>query len=174
MKKIGLLISLATLFFVACETEETEPDQEQQAEQQWIIEVVDSIAGSDVGIFNMLSYDLDSGLHIAYVVNDGSFYNLKYAYKPYLGNWTTTEVVSDLMSTEIDIAIDKQKNVFITYESGDDGSLYIAEKSITGSFNHVLVNVLGTSNSQARYPVLGIDRNAMIDYIEIKQVTGSK
>ena len=159
MKKIGLLIGLATLLFVACETEKIEPEQEQQAEQKWTIEVVDSIVGSNVGAFNILSYDVDSGVHIAYIVSVGTINNLKYAYKPYLGDWTTTEVASDLNSVEIDITVDKQKNVFIAYESGNDESLYIAEKSITGSFNHVLVDVLDDRNYQARYPALCVDNN---------------
>jgi hypothetical protein len=116
----------------------------------------------------MLAYDVDSGVHIAYVVStkNNNTFSLKYAYKPYNGNWTTTEVENPISNDIIDIAVDKQKNVFIVYRGYDPANnnnelMYIAEKSITGSFNKVQVDVM-VRNDQARYPAIYADKNDVV------------
>lgn len=173
MKKyayINILIAslvLAVFVFTACEKENPEPSEDILLEG-WNIERVDSIAGAEAGIYNVLAYDADSGIHIAYVVSQNNNYSLKYAYKPYNGNWTTTEVENPISSDIIDISVDNQKNVFIAYRGyapvdNDNERLYIAEKSITGSFNSILVDVLGeTQNFSARYPSIYADNNDII------------
>ena len=158
----------AILSVVSCEKKEVDPEDEPPVvnDDKWETELVDSIAGVDVGIYNMLAFDVDSGIHIAYVVSEDN-YSLKYAYKPYGGNWTVSEVANPISDNIIDIAVDKQKNVFIAYRGYETGSdvnerMYIAEKSINGTFNKVQVDVLGDHNHQARYPAIYADNNDII------------
>lgn len=157
MKQTALLFSF--LFFVAflfsaCEdnNDDNTPDDQPTA-PRWQVELVDSIAGSDVGEFNMLALDADSGIHIAYIVDDSQ---LKYAYKPYNGtNWTLKIVAENLDSEMIDIATDSQNRIYIAYENSD-GKLMIAEKNLTdANFTHLLV----IDNHLPRYPALFCDQN---------------
>jgi len=144
-----------------------DPTDNNDVDNKWQIEVVDSIAGSDVGIYNKLAFDADSGVHIAYVVETGTDYSLKYAYKPYGGSWTTTEVDNLIDDDIIDIAVDNQKNIYIAYrgydpEDNNNQIMYVAEKSINGTFNKVKVNALGDRSYQARYPAIYVDNNNLI------------
>lgn len=164
-----LIAGLISAVFILTSCEKNEPEApEVKKLEGWEIELVDSIAGAEAGVYNMLAYDADSGIHIAYVVLQNNIYSLKYAYKPYNGNWTTTEVENPISSDVIDISVDNQKNVFIAYRGyapvdNDNERLYIAEKSITGSFNSILVDVLGeTQNFSARYPSIYADNNDII------------
>lgn len=164
-----LIAGLISAVFILTSCEKNEPEApEVKKLEGWEIELVDSIAGAEAGVYNMLAYDADSGIHIAYVVLQNNIYSLKYAYKPYNGNWTTTEVENPISSDVIDISVDNQKNVFIAYRGyapvdNDNEGLYIAEKSITGSFNSILVDVLGeTQNFSARYPSIYADNNDII------------
>jgi frataxin-like iron-binding protein CyaY len=161
MLRLKVVLIAAVLFFAACEKNDVEPEDNTPTETGWNVEVIDSIPGVDVGVFNMLEYDKDSGIHVAYIV-DGESTDLKYAYKPYNGSWTTSDVTSDIENSIIDIAVDNQKNTIIIYRSNEDDCLHIAEKSSGGSFTLKLVNVLGDQNSQARYPALFADQNNMI------------
>jgi hypothetical protein len=138
--KLPVLVVSAIFAFTACEKEKPVTPDEKEVEG-WKIELIDSIPGANAGIYNMLAYDADSGVHIAYVVSENSTYSLKYAYKPYNGNWTKTEVANPISDNIIDIAVDNQKNVFIAYRGydptdNDSEKMYIAEKSINGSFNN--------------------------------------
>jgi hypothetical protein len=163
---IATVISVVFVF-TACKKNEPETPEVNQVEG-WEIELVDSIPGSEAGLFNMLAFDADSGVHIAYVVSQNSIYSLKYAYKPYKGNWTISQVASPISDNIIDIALDNQKNVFIVYrgyapDEPDNERMFIAEKSINGSFNAVMVDVLGQNQSfSARYPSLYADENDRI------------
>lgn len=163
---LAALIS-AVFVFTACEKNEPETPEDKKLEG-WNIERVDSIAGAESGIYNMLTYDADSGIHIAYIVSQNDIYSLKYAYKPYEGNWAVSEVANPVSDNIIDIAVDNQKNVFVIYRGyahadNDNERLYIAEKSINGSFNTVMVDVLGeTQNFSARYPSIYADNNDVI------------
>ena len=164
IKKLTVLVLSAIFTFIACEkTDPLLPTDEDG--KSWTIEIVDSIPGAEAGIYNMLAYDADSGIHIAYVVSEDD-YSLRYAYKPYEGNWTVTEVANPISDNIIDIAVDNQKNVFIAYRGYDPSEsekLYIAEKSINGTFNKVMVNVLGEyKNHQARYPAIYADQDDVI------------
>jgi hypothetical protein len=163
MNRFKLLIILSVSFFAACENEDVKPEVKTTIDENWSVELVDSIPGAKAGQFNMLSYDVDSGVHIAYTVHEGTDIRLKYAYKPANGNWSTTNVTNNLLyNDEIDIVVDNQKNVFIVYESDIDESLYLAEKTLDGKFGHVLVDVLGDRSYQARYPALFADNNGTI------------
>lgn len=166
-KLLIVILMIAVVSFVSCEKDDNEvkPSPVENPDK-WTIELVDSIPGADVGIQNKLVFDADSGVHIAYVVSDDD-YSLKYAYKPYNGTWQKTEVENVLSDDIIDIAVDKQKNVFIAYrgyQNGIDGNeiMYIAEKSINGTFNKVKVEVLGDQSFQARYPAIYADKNNTI------------
>ncbi len=142
----------------SCKKDKIEPNN-----YEWTFEVIDSIPGAEAGIFNMLTFDVDSGIHVAYVVKTGTDLSLKYGYKPYDGVWTTTEIATNLALQTIDIAVDNNKNIFIAYESDNDDYIYIAEKSINGSFSHKMMNVLGEyDNHQACYPALYADGNGTI------------
>ena len=163
-----LIAGLISAVFILTSCEKNEPEvPEVKKFEGWEIELVDSIAGAETGVYNMLAYDADSGVHIAYIVSQNNIYSLKYAYKPYNGNWTTTEVENPISSDIIDIAVDNQNNVFIAYRGyaptdNDNERLYIAEKSINGSFNTVMVDVLGEQNFQARYPSIYADKNDVV------------
>lgn len=166
IKKLALTVISAVIVFTACEKEKTEIPEDKKLEG-WNIERVDSIAGAEAGIYNMLTYDADSGIHIAYIVSQNDIYSLKYAYKPYEGNWAVSEVANPVSDNIIDIAVDNQKNVFVIYRGyahtdNDNERLYIAEKSINESFNSVMVDVLGDQNFQARYPSIYADNNDVI------------
>jgi len=166
MKKLLVLSVVLVSLIMGCTEEEPIINPTDNVDDKWAIELVDSIPGSEVGIFNKLVFDVDSGIHIAYVVS-GDNYSLKYAYKPYGGNWTTTDVENSIDDDIIDIAVDNQKNVFITYsgynlEDNNSTIMYIAEKSINGTFNKVKVNVLGDHSYQARYPAIYADNNNTI------------
>jgi hypothetical protein len=161
MNRFTLLFILSIFFFIACEKTYVEPEDQKITDESWSVELVDSIAGIDAGVFNMLSYDADSGIHIAYIIHEGTDKHLKYAYKPYGGNWSTTLVASDIDNDEIDLVIDNQNHIVIAYEAGDD-YLYLAEKSLDENFSHVLVDVLGDRSYQARYPALFADDNGII------------
>lgn len=163
IKNLPVLVVLTIIAFTACEKEDSVTPVDNKVEN-WKVELVDSIAGADVGIYNMLAYDTDSGVHIAYVVTQNSTYSLKYAYKPCEGNWTVTEVANPISDNIIDIAVDNQKHIFIVYrgyDPSDNESMYIAEKSINGSFNTVMVDVM-SRNDQARYPAIYADNNDII------------
>jgi hypothetical protein len=170
MKKIGIfkqrsmLIVSAIFALSACEKTDPLLPTDKDGEN-WTIEVVDSIPGAEAGIYNMLACDVDSGIHIAYVVSEND-YSLRYAYKPYQGNWSITEVANPISDDIIDIAVDNQKNVFIAYRGYDPSDnnnerMYIAEKSINGSFSSVMVDVM-ERNDQARYPAIYADKNDVI------------
>lgn len=136
----SLLLIMLVFAFVACEKEVDNQDTDDTAKiPEWMIETVDSIAGADVGIFSMLELDSDSGVHIAYVVN-GDELQLKYAYKPYNGAWNLKTVANGLENEFIDICVDNLDRIFIAYELGSDGNLYIAEKELSvGSFSKQLL-----------------------------------
>lgn len=173
MKKYSNIKSLITavistaFVFTACEKNEPETPEVIRLEG-WKIEQVDSIAGAKAGIYNMLAYDADSGIHIAYIVSQNNIYSLRYAYKPCEGSWAVSEVANPVSDDIIDIAVDNQKNVFVVYRGyapndNDNERLYIAEKSINGSFNSVMVDVLGEAqNFSARYPSIYADNNDVI------------
>lgn len=164
-KIIGLLFLSAIVVFSNCEKDESTPPSIEN-NKIWSIEVVDSIPGSEVGVHNMLTFDADSGVHIAYVVS-GNDFSLKYAYKPYGGSWVVTEVDNSIADDIIDIAVDNDKNVFIAYRgynpaNNNNEILYVAEKSIYGTFSKVKVEVLADQSHQARYPSIYADQNNVI------------
>lgn len=164
IKNLIVLFLSVIIAFTACEKDDPEKPDDNTSEN-WTIELVDSIAGANAGIYNMLTFDADGGIHIAYVVSEND-YSLKYAYKPYEGNWSVTEVENPIADDIIDIAVDYQKNVFIVYrgynpENNNNEIMYIAEKSINGTFNKVKVNVLGDQSFQARYPAVYSDNNTI-------------
>lgn len=159
------LLALTLIFLSSCEKDDPIIPSDENKEK-WNVELVDSIQGADVGIYNMLTFDVDSGVHIAYVVSDND-YSLKYAYKPYKGNWVVTEVDNSISDDIIDIAVDSQKNVFIVYRGynpadNNNEIMYVAQKSINGSFNKVKVSVLGDQSFQARYPSIYADNNDVV------------
>ncbi len=164
-KIIGLLFLSAIVAFTSCEKEDPNPPSDENI-VKWSVEVVDSIPGASVGIYNKLTFDIDSGVHIAYVVS-GNDYSLKYAYKPYEGNWVVTEVDDLIADDIIDIAVDNEKNVFIAYRgynpaNNNNEIMYVAEKSINGTFSKVKVEVLGDQSFQARYPSIYADNNDIV------------
>jgi hypothetical protein len=165
IKKLTVLVISTIFTFIACEKIDPLLPTDEDG-KNWTIEVIDSIPGAEVGIYNMLTYDVDSGIHIAYVVSENSTYSLKYAYKPYGGTWALIEVENPIASDIIDIAVDRQKNIFIAYRGYDPSDnnnekMYVAEKSINGSFNKVMADVM-ERNDQARYPAIFADNNDMI------------
>lgn len=166
MKKLLILSVVLVSLMMGCTEEVPVINPKDNVDNKWAIEDVDSISGSEVGIYNKLVFDVDSGIHIAYVVSKDN-YSLKYAYKPYGGDWITTDVDNSIDDDIIDIAVDNQKNVFIAYrgynpEDNNNTIMYIAEKSINGTFNKVKVNVLGDHSYQARYPAIYADNNNTI------------
>lgn len=162
-----LIAGLISAVFILTSCEKNEPEApEVKKFEGWEIELVDSIAGAEAGVYNMLSYDADSGVHIAYIVSQNNIYSLKYAYKPYEGNWTTVEVANPISDDIIDIAVDNQKNVFIAYRGynpldNNNEYIYMAEKSIAGTFNSVMIDVM-EYNHQARYTSIYADNNDII------------
>lgn len=164
-KIVSLLFISAIIYLSSCEkADPINPADENKL--KWDVELVDSIPGTDVGIVNKLTFDADSGIHIAYVVS-GNDYSLRYAHKPYEGNWTITEVANPISDDIIDIAVDKQRNVFIVYRGynpadNNNEIMYVAEKSINGSFSKLKVEVLGDQSFQARYPSIYADNNDVI------------
>ncbi|HDP55028.1 MAG TPA: hypothetical protein ENN24_05015, partial [Bacteroidetes bacterium] len=164
-KIIGSLFLSAIVAFASCKKEDPNPPSDENI-VKWNVEVVDSIPGASVGIYNMLTFDVDSGVHIAYVVS-GNDYSLRYAYKPYEGNWVVSEVDNLIADDIIDIAVDNDKNVFIAYRgynpaNNNNEIMYVAEKSTNGSFSKVKVEVLGDQSHQARYPSIYADNNDVI------------
>jgi hypothetical protein len=165
VKIIGSLFIAAIIAFCSCEKEDPAPTPDED-KLKWNVELVDSIAGAEVGIVNKLTFDADSGIHVAYVNRENSTYKLKYAYKPHEGNWVLSEVDNLISDDIIDIAVDNQKNVFIVYRGynpsdNNNDIMYIAEKSINGTFNKVMVNAM-VRNDQARYPSIYTDNNDVV------------
>lgn len=162
MKQATFLLSLLFMVvfaFSACEKDddETTDDDNNNPENGngWQTEVVDSIAGTDTGFFNMLALDSDSGVHIAYVV-DGN--HLKYAYKPYNGTSWNLEVVAENIEEEVDIAIDNQDRIYIAYNSAEE-RLMIAEKHLgDANFTHRQV----ADDHLLRYPSITCDHSGLL------------
>lgn len=159
LRNLVLIPCLALFIFTACEKDPIEPEQEVNA---WEFELVDSIPGSDAGVINRTSYDSQGGLHMAYTVLSGTTSSLKYAYKAPGGNWTSTEICPKLYYDEIDMAIDPSGVVYIAFEPDTDESIHLAIQNQAGTFDDVLVDVLGTHNYQGRYPALFADQNGSI------------
>ncbi|NLF43997.1 MAG: hypothetical protein GX587_14990 [Bacteroidales bacterium] len=164
-KKLLVLVASSIIVFFACKKDKVETPDDNKIEK-WEIELIDSITGSDVGRYNMITHDIDSGIHVAYTVTQNSTISLKYAYKPYGGNWTTVEVANPISDDIIDIAVDNQKNVFIAYRGynpldNNNEYIYMAEKSIAGTFNSVMIDVM-EYNNQARYTSIYADNNDII------------
>jgi hypothetical protein len=163
--KLSILLNLAILIMASCEkkTEEIETP----FVNPWDITLVDSISGSDMGNSNKLALDSEGGIHIAYIEQVGTTNNLKYAYKSTDGEWVKETLAMDLQDDHIDITIDPSDHIFIIYEDGEDECLHIKEKSVGGTFNDVLVDVLYDDdnyprNYQARYGALFADKNGTI------------
>lgn len=165
LSKLSILLSLAILVMASCEkkAEETETPMVYS----WDITIVDSISGSDMGNSNKLALDSDGGIHIAYIEQVGTTNNLKYAYKATDADWVKETLATDLNDDHLDIAIDPSDHVFIIFEEGEDECLHIKEKTLSGTFSDVLVDVLYDDdnyprNYQARNGALYADQNGSI------------
>ena len=160
-----MVIIIASLF-LACEKDDDDITPDDQTDKnEWVIEVIDSIAGASVGEFSMLSLDKDSGLHVAYTVDNNNSVSLNYAYKAYMGQWVVTVVANALEKDQIDIATDSDNNVYIIYTNKDDEKMYLAEKSLSGSFIHKAVS----SSTSAAYPSLWIDNANLVHIVYANQ-----
>ncbi len=157
MKKIlpFLLITLV-LGYISCKENLTDEPEKKDTSNGWTIETIDSIADANVGFFNMLAIDSDTGIHVAYTAEISGQDVLKYAYKAYNGNWTNEIVFSGLEREIIDIAIDSQDRIYIAFEKEDDGQLYLTEKQlIDDNFNQIVLS----ESHLACYPALRIGPN---------------
>jgi hypothetical protein len=158
---IYLLLIALSIGLASCEKETTEPEP-LPVPNPWTSELVESIPGSDVGVINKTSYDSQGGLHMAYTVATGTNTSLRYAYKPLNGTWISTEVCPLLFYTEIDMAIDPSGVVYIAFEPDSDEAIHLAIKNQGGTFDDILVDVMGSDNHQGRYPALFADHNGII------------
>ena len=156
-RTLAFILSLTVLAFTACEKDTDEPET-----NTWALELVDSIPGAEAGLINRVAYDSQGGLHMAYTVMTGTTSSLKYAYKPLNGSWTTQEISPSLWYTEIDLAIDPNDKVYIAFEPESDQSVHLAVKNLAGTFDDILVDVLGPANHQGRYPALFADKNGVV------------
>lgn len=158
-KTIAFILSLALFTFTACEKDPEEPIPEPDP---WTFELVDSIPGSDAGVINRVAYDSQGGIHMAYTVATGTNTSLKYAYKPLNGGWTSQEISPSLFYTEIDLAIGPDNQVYVVFEADSDESVHLAIKNKSGTFDDILVDVLGDDNHQGRFPALFADKNGVV------------
>ncbi len=161
LRKLAFILSLSLFTFTACEKETTEPEP-LPVTNPWTFELVESIPGSYVGTINRTAYDSQGGLHMAYTAGTVTSTSLRYAYKALNGTWTSTEVCPLLYYSEIDMAIDPSGVVYIAFEPDTDEAIHLAIKNQAGTFDDVLVDVLGPANHQGRFPALFADRNGSI------------
>ncbi len=160
MKNFRIVFALLISFSILSTSCEKSDDPTEPETNGWTFELVDSIPGSDAGVINRTAYDSQGGLHMAYTVAPGT--SLRYAYKPINGVWTSTEICPKLFYTEIDMAIDTSGVVYIAFEPDTDESIHLAIKNQDGTFDDILVDVLGSHNSQGRFPALFADKNGKI------------
>jgi hypothetical protein len=150
---------MAVYVLAACEKNDPEPETETNP---WIFELVESTPESQTGLINRVDYDSKGGVHMAYTVIKDNITSLKYAHKPLNGNWITQEICPSLWYSEIDLAIDPNDNVYIAFEPESDEIVHLAIKNQAGTFDDIVVDVLGDANHQGRYPALFADRNGVI------------
>lgn len=153
------VLSMVLFTFTSCKKDPIEPEPEANP---WTFEVVESIPGSQTGLINRVAYDSQGGLHMAYTVLTGTTSSLRYAYKPLNGSWTTQEICPSLWYTEIDLAIDPNNKVYIAFEPESDEAVHLAVKNQAGTFDDILVDVLGDANHQGRFPALFADKYGVI------------
>jgi hypothetical protein len=113
--------------------------------ENWSTHTVDGTGG--VGEYTSIAVDNENGVHISYyhLTDVGYVFDLKYAYKPSGGSWTTTTVDNlGNAGKYTSIAVDGENGVHISYyNEGPNGDLKYAYKPSRSSWSTYFVDSTG-------------------------------
>lgn len=141
---------------VSCEKDDDTEKQPEDNKNTWQIEVVDSIQGADIGSYNIIALDNDSGVHIVYLAEIGGSVDLKYAYKPYNNTgWTIETIGSDVEDSQIALDINPVDVPYVVYETDD--KLMMAWR-MAGTWE----KTIAVDDHLARYPNIKITNDYTI------------
>ncbi len=144
------------MLVVSCEKDDNPEKQPEEKTDTWQIEVVDSIQGADIGAYNMIAVDKDSGVHIAYIAEINGVVGLKYAYKHQNSNgWTVETIESDVEDSQIALDVNAINTPYIVYEFDD--KLMMASKT-GGAWQ----KTIAVDDHLAQYPNMKITDNNTI------------